>query len=449
MSKGTILVVEDKESMRRMLFETLRNEGYEVEACSRGEEGVRLLKSKAFDLLLTDLKLPGMDGVSVLREGRKADPMLPAIVMTAYGSIESAVAAMKEGAFDYIQKPFDTDHLLLLIERAMSQKKMERENLLLKGEKEEKEGRPEIIGRSAVIEEIKKMAQKVAKSEVTVLLLGESGSGKEVFAHYIHGTSPRSAQAFVAINCAAIPRELLENELFGSEKGAYTGSTGRKIGKFELADKGTVFLDEIGDMDLSLQAKMLRVLQERTIERLGGTQTIPVDVRVITASNQNLEKKVKEKQFREDLFYRLSVFPITIPPLRERKQDIPLLAEHFLGRASPTGPKRLDTETLNLLTEYPWPGNVRELENAIERAVILAEGDEIKKEHFGIPEVEPRTLVEEGSLREVRIKAMEEAEKRVILKALAEAKGNKSEAARMLKVSYRILLDKIKGYGLE
>lgn len=449
MSKGTILVVEDKESMRRMLYETLRNEGYEVEACSKGEEGLKLLKLRAFQLLLTDLRLPGMDGVAVVREAKKVDPLLAAIVMTAYGSIESAVAAMKEGAYDYIQKPFDTDHLVLLIERALGQKKLEKENLLLKGEKEEKEGEPEIIGKSARIEEVKKLAQKVARSEATVLLSGESGTGKELFAKYIHWVSPRGDQAFVAINCAAIPRELLENELFGSEKGAYTGSTGRKVGKFELADKGTVFLDEIGDLDLSLQSKILRVLQERTIERLGGTQTISVDVRVITATNQDLAKRVKEKLFREDLFYRLSVFPIMIPPLRERKEDIGPLAEYFLAKVSPSEPKRLAKEVQRIMTRYPWPGNVRELENAIERAVILAEGNEIKKGHLWMPEAEPLAKDDGKTLRQVREKAMEEAEIRVILKAISDSRGNKSEAARKLGVSYRILLKKIKEYKME
>jgi two-component system NtrC family response regulator len=449
MVKGTVLVVEDKESMRRMLYETLRHEGYEVEACSKGEEGLKLLKARAFDLLLTDLRLPGMDGVAVVREAKKANPMLAAIVMTAYGSVESAVAAMKEGAYDYIQKPFDTDHLILLVERALGLKRLEKENLLLKGEREEKEGTLEIIGKSAKIEEVKKLALKVARSEATVLVSGESGTGKELFARFIHGMSPRRDQAFVAINCAAIPKELLENELFGSEKGAYTGSTGRKIGKFELADKGTVFLDEIGDMDLSPQSKILRVLQERTIERLGGTQTIPVNVRVVAATNQDLARRVKEKLFREDLFYRLSVFPITIPPLRERREDIGPLAEYFLKKASPGEPKSLARGVLKIITGYPWPGNVRELENTLERAAILCEGNEIKKEHLWLPEAEIPATDDGKTLRQVREKAMEEAEKRVILKAVTDTKGNKSEAAKKLGVSYRILLKKIKEYELD
>jgi len=282
-----------------------------------------------------------------------------------------------------------------------------------------------------------------------VLVSGESGTGKELFARFIHGMSPRRDQAFVAINCAAIPKELLENELFGSEKGAYTGSTGRKIGKFELADKGTVFLDEIGDMDLSPQSKILRVLQERTIERLGGTQTIPVNVRVVAATNQDLARRVKEKLFREDLFYRLSVFPITIPPLRERREDIGPLAEYFLKKASPGEPKSLARGVLKIITGYPWPGNVRELENTLERAAILCEGNEIKKEHLWLPEAEIPATDDGKTLRQVREKAMEEAEKRVILKAVTDTKGNKSEAAKKLGVSYRILLKKIKEYELD
>ena len=302
---------------------------------------------------------------------KEENPLMPVIVMTAFGSVETAVLAIKEGAFDFITKPFDTDHLLVLMKRALETQRLMTENMLMKEEFSSQLGLPRIIGKSEKISEVAQQIQKVAPSKTTVLILGESGTGKELFARAIHYLSPRKEYPFVPINCAAIPRELLESELFGHERGAFTGADFKKIGKFELADKGTVFLDEIGEMDTALQAKLLRVLQEGEIERLGGLKTIKIDVRVIAASNRDIEKAVSEKAFREDLYYRLSVFPVRIPLLRERAEDIPMLAEFFLNKYCAelkTPLKSISAEALETMVEYQWKGNVRELENTIERA---------------------------------------------------------------------------------
>jgi len=309
-----ILVVEDKESMAQMLRETLEAEGYSIVTARDGQEGIRQIKENRFDLVLTDLKLPKKDGIEVLKTSISENPLAPVIVMTAFGTIETAVTAMKEGAFDFITKPFDTDHLLLLMNRALETQRVLRENILLKDELSSKLGVPNIIGKSPCIYEVAQKVQKVASGKTTVLLMGESGTGKELFARAIHNLSQRSQYPFVPINCAAIPRELLESELFGHEKGSFTGADAKKLGKFELADKGTIFLDEIAEMDLSLQAKLLRVIQEGEIERVGAVKTVKIDVRIIAASNRDIEKATEEKLFREDLFYRLNVFPVVIPP---------------------------------------------------------------------------------------------------------------------------------------
>ncbi|UCB53225.1 MAG: sigma-54-dependent Fis family transcriptional regulator, partial [Candidatus Zixiibacteriota bacterium] len=328
----SLLVIEDKDSMREMLSKTLEAEGYEVETAKDGERGVERAKEKKYDVVLTDLKLPKMDGIEVLTTLKELDHDVAVILMTAYGTIEKAVEAMREGAFDFLTKPFDTDHLSVLIKRAMENRRLVAENVLLREELGHHLGYAQIIGKCEKMREVSGLIQKVAPSDTTALLLGESGTGKELFARAIHSLSNRTKGPYVAINCAAIPRELLENELFGSERGAYTGAVARKMGKFEIAQSGTIFLDEVGDLDIALQAKLLRVLQDRTFERLGGTKTITVDVRLIAASNADLKKATEKKRFREDLFYRLSVFPITIPPLRERREDIPELADYFVKK---------------------------------------------------------------------------------------------------------------------
>jgi DNA-binding NtrC family response regulator len=453
----TILIAEDKESMAQMLRETLEAQGYGAVIAKDGLEGIRQIKENRFDLVLTDLKLPKKNGIEVLRAAKTENSLTPVIVMTAFGTVEVAVAAMKEGAFDFITKPFDTDHLVLLIRRALETQKVITENILLRDEFSSQLGAPRIIGKSAGIVEVARKIQRVAQAKTTVLLLGESGTGKELFARAIHNLSPRNDYPFVPINCAAIPGGLLESELFGHEKGSFTGAETRKIGKFELADKGTVFLDEIAEMDLSLQAKLLRVIQEGELERIGGLRAVKIDVRVVAASNRDMEKAVEEKLFREDLFYRLNGFPIMIPPLRERKEDIPLLADFFVRKYCDelkTPLKGVSPEVLDMLGKYPWKGNVRELENCLERAVILCDGDMIAPDHITLNrklvfESSIGNLSMDGSLEETAKDATRIAETQHIVRALKETKGNKSRASELLRVSYKTLLTKIKEYGIE
>ena len=453
----TILVAEDKESMAEMLRETLESEGYAVISARDGAEGIRLLKDVRIDLVLTDLKLPGKDGISILKASKEDNQLRPVIIMTAFGSVETAVSAMKEGAFDFITKPFDTDHLLMLIKRSLETQRLHTENILLKEEVTSKLGLRRIIGKSQKIVDVAQIVQKVAQTKATVLLTGESGTGKELFARAIHNLSSRNEYPFVPINCAAIPRELLESELFGHEKGAFTSAEAKKPGKFELADKGTIFLDEIGDMDLTVQSKVLRAIEEGEIERVGSIKAIQVDVRIVAASNKDLEKAVEEKKFREDLFYRLNVFPIKIPPLRERREDVPLLVEYFINKYCieiKTPVKNISKEALDMLMSYYWKGNVRELENAIERAVILCDGETITQEHFVLStqtsfETADSPLLKDDTLEAVAKKALRRAETQRIVSVLKETKGNKSKAAEILRVSYKTLLTKIKDYGIE
>jgi DNA-binding NtrC family response regulator len=453
----TILVAEDKESMAAMLKETLESEGYGVLVARDGPEGIRLLREHKVDLVLTDLKLPKKTGIDVLRFSKEENHLRPVIIMTAFGSVETAVEAMKGGAFDFITKPFDTDHLLMLIRRAIETQRLVTENILLKEEFAAQLGLPRIIGKSEKITAVAQIIQKVAPTKTTVLLVGESGTGKELFARALHNLSSRQQYPFVPINCAAIPRELLESELFGHEKGAFTGAESKKLGKFELADKGTIFLDEIGDMDIVLQSKLLRVIEDGQIERVGAEKSVKVDVRIIAASNKDLEKAVEEKKFREDLYYRLNVFPVRIPPLRERREDIPLLVEYFINQYAvelKTSSMSISSDALDYLFNYYWKGNVRELENSIERAIILSDGETITLEHFALSKAhhaEPADKLHpaDGSLEAVAKGASRAAETERITKVLKETRGNKSRAAEVLKVSYKTLLTKIKDYGIE
>lgn len=452
----TILVIEDKESMTKMLRDALEAEGYNVISAQDGLQGINQIKGNRIDLILTDLKLPKKDGIDILKAAKEENQLMPVIVMTAYGSVETAVTAMKEGAFDFITKPFDIDHLLMLIKRALETQRVLTENILLKEEFASKLGLPRIIGKSGKITEVAQLVQRVAPTKTTVLLLGESGTGKELFARGIHNLSPRRNYPFVPINCAAIPKELLESELFGHEKGSFTGADAKKFGKFELADGGTIFLDEVGDMDFILQSKLLRAIEESEIERVGGVKTIKVDVRIIAASNKDLEKAVEDKSFREDLYYRLNVFPIKISPLKERKEDIPLLVEYFINKYClelKTNQKDISKDALNILMNYHWKGNVRELENTIERAIILCDGDIITPEHIGLTQGSAADstgkLLSEGSLEDVAKRALKIAETQRIVEALRKTRGNKSKAAEILRVSYKTLLTKIKDYGIE
>ncbi len=451
---SSVLVIDDKESIRKMLSQTLVAEGHEVESAANGFEGIKKSKSKQYDVVLTDLKMPDMDGISVLSAVREENPDASVIVMTAYGTIETAVEAMKRGAFDFLTKPFDTDHLNVLIKRAMETRQLMNENMMLKEALKLNLGDGKIIGTSEKVKEVLKLVQKVAPSDTSVLLIGESGTGKELFARAIHQLSARKDKPFVAINSAAIPSELLENELFGSEKGAFTSSHSRHIGKFEIAEGGSVFLDEIGDLHIALQAKILRVLQEKQVERLGGSQSVPVDVRVVAATNMDLQAAIEKKEFREDLYYRLSVFPITIPPLRDRPEDIPALAEYFVDRFCKEMKKplmKVSRDGIKLMERYHWPGNVRELENTIERAIILCEGKRIKPEHLAIRIQTPEEIrLREGAgLREVGQHAQMHAERALILRVLSQTRGNKRKASEALKIDYTTLFEKIKKYKID
>jgi DNA-binding NtrC family response regulator len=450
-----ILIAEDKEGVRRMLRQTLEGAGYTVAEAADGGAATRMLGEASYGVVLTDLKLPKRDGLQVLKAAREADPESQVIVMTAYGTVATAVQAIKDGAFDYIEKEGDfADRLLVLVERAIERRRLTSENRLLR---ESVPGAPTIVATSRAIRESLALVDKVAPSAATILLLGESGTGKELFARRSHLLSPRRERPLVALNCAAIPDTLLENELFGHERGAYTGAAGLKQGKFELADGGTLFLDEIGELAPGVQAKLLRVLQEHTFERVGGTRAIEVDVRIIAATNQDLARAVRERRFREDLFFRLNVFPITIPPLRDRPEDIPPLVQHFIARFGREMRKTVTgvtPEALRLLQAYQWPGNVRELENAVERAVILAGGEMIPPGDFALGlgravAMEPETLPFVGPLHEVSQRASQRAEREYIRRILREHAGNKTRAAEALQVSYKTLLTKIKDYGLQ
>src|ERR1700736_3486680 len=462
-SMESLLLVEDKPELRAMLRKALERAGHKVDEAPDGSAAVAKVRARRYLLVLTDLKLPGCSGLAVLRETKQADPTIPVILITAYGSVEEAVTAMKEGAYDFIQKPVDLEHLNLLVERASQQQELLRENLLLREEYAERYGFPRIVGEHKSMQDATHQVQRVAATDSTVLLLGQSGTGKELFARAVHHLSPRSEQAFVALNCAAIPEGLVENELFGHERGAFTGAGARKMGKLELAHRGTLFLDEIGELPLAAQSKLLRVLEERRFERVGGTQEIEVNVRIVTATNKDLRAAVADKTFREDLYFRIAAVPITIPPLRDRQDDVLLLAGHFLERFKREFRKpslELTEDARTRLLTYSWPGNVRELQNAIERAVIRANGSEIDTAALQLPAArpEPEELPDgmldepflwEGPLEEVSQRAVTHVERFKIQVALRESKWNRTRAAEKLGVSYKTLLHKIRALGLE
>src|SRR5579864_19466 len=462
-SPEPILLVEDRAELRAMLRKALERAGYSVDEASDGNIAIDKIRTRRYLLVLSDLKLPGHSGIEVLREAKRVEPTLPVILMTAYGSVEEAVTAMKDGAFDFIQKPVDLDHLKLLLERAANQQELLRENLLLREEYAARYGFPRIVGEHATMKEASQMTQRVAATDSTVLLLGESGTGKELFARAVHHLSPRAAAPFVALNCAAIPEGLVENELFGHERGAYTGAGARKMGKLELTHRGTLFLDEIGELPLAIQSKLLRVLEEKRFERVGGTQAIDVDVRILVATNKNLQEAVERKTFREDLYFRISSVPITIPPLRERGDDVILLAEHFLERFRREFRKpalEFTDASRARLRGHQWSGNVRELQNSVERAAILADKNGIGAEDLQLPLPRPGAkempngmlddkFLWDGPLEEVAQRAVQHVERFKIEAALRESKWNKSRAAEQLGVSYKTLLHKIRALGLE
>ena len=456
-----VLIVEDRDSLRTMLRHALEAHGHAVLEARDEPEAIRELRQTRPVVVLTDLKLPVGDGFGVLRAAKELDPDLPVVVMTAYGSIQDAVAAMREGAMDFLAKPVEPDHLLLMVARAIAQRRILTEYIVLKEELAERRGAPRIIGEDGKLRQVSQQLHRAAATDATVLLEGESGTGKELFARALHALSPRADGPFVAINCAAIPESLLESELFGYEKGAFTGAAQRKPGRFELAHRGTLFLDEIGDLPLALQAKILRALEEKQFERVGGTQSLHVDSRVVAATNRNLKQRVSERQFREDLYFRLSVFPIQIPPLRERGDDVLILARHFVDKFCKDLNKKLlmlSPTALDDLKAYSWPGNVRELQNCIERAVILADGDSIHQRHLNLSfrnaptgqvQTDPWDQIDlSGTMTDAIRRVSGEVERRKIETALQEYGGNKAQAAHALQLGFKALMQKIKAYGI-
>ena len=457
-----ILLVEDKDSLRTMLRHALEAQDHTVIEARDQAEAVAALQTVRPGVVLSDLRLPNGDGFGVLRAAKELDPELPVIVMTAFGSIQDAVAAMKEGALDFLAKPVDPEHLLLMVERALGQRRLATENILLKEELAARRGAPQIVGEDPKLKQVSIQLHRAAATDTTVLLEGESGTGKELFARMLHVLSPRADGPFVAINCAAIPETLLETELFGHEKGAFTGAANRKPGKFEMAHRGTLFLDEIGELPLSLQAKILRALEEKKFERVGGTALLSVDVRVVAATNRHLKAAVAARQFREDLFFRLSVFPITIPPLRERTSDIPMLAKYFIERFCRDlnkKPLSLAPSAVDAMAAYAWPGNVRELQNCIERAVILTEGDTIHARHLSLSfsaapapagQGSPWDGIDlSGSLAAATARVMKEVERRKIETALSEAGGDRGRAAEALQLGFKAFTTKLRELGLD
>jgi len=448
MAVTRVLVIDDEGLMRDFVQEALSRAGYDVVTASNGEEGLRTVDKSQFHVVVTDLKMPGMDGLEVLKEIQERDPAVSVIVMTAYATVETAVQALKGGAADYIMKPFTPDEIEVVVEKAIYQQRLQDENRYLKSELDQVSGFGEIIGSGSAMESVYEQIKKVAPSPSTVLIQGESGTGKELVARAIHRASPRRDHPFIKVNCAALSAGLLESELFGHEKGAFTGAFQRKIGRFELADGGSLLLDEVTEIPLDLQAKLLRVLQEREFERVGGNRTIRIDTRIIGTTNRNLDEAVSEGKLREDLFFRLNVIPITLPPLRRRKEDIPKLLEHFTTRFAKENKKRIvriEDEAVEMLRAYDWPGNVRELSNVIERAVVLTSSDSLSCSDFTLAPISPQPDGDGAVLLTVGC-SLDEAEKHLICKTIEKA-PTKAEAARILNISVRTLRNKLNEYA--
>lgn len=446
----TIFVVDDDESQRTMLRAVLQAEGYIVEEAASGETAFQAIAERGYDLILLDLRLAEENGLEVLRTIKNQYPRLPILLITAYASIKTAVEAMKEGAYDYLTKPLDIEELLLTIDKALEHYTLQMENVQLRSQIDTQKLFPNLIATSTVMQPVLESVALVAPTEATVLISGESGTGKDMIARAIHQQSTRSTGPYIPVNCAALPESLLESDLFGHERGAFTGAVERHQGRFERADKGTLFLDEVTQLTPAMQAKLLRVLQDQTFERVGGTKPLRVDVRVIAATNADLPALIQQGEFREDLYFRLNVFPLHLPPLRERKEDIPLLAEHFLRQFQTKhqrSVKGLSPKALDCLIRYAWPGNVRELKNTIERALILARGEYITPSELP----PPLQLVTEEPLASSALRpgmSIREVERELICKTLQETGGNRTLAAELLGITRATLYNKLKEYRL-
>ncbi|MFN3466128.1 MAG: sigma-54-dependent transcriptional regulator [Candidatus Brocadiales bacterium] len=448
-----ILVVDDDQGIQFFLGEVLKKKNYEVDSAGSAEQALNKFRKGDYCIVIMDVRLPGMSGIEAIRKLKELNPTVPILVMTAYSSKETAIQAVQEGAYDFFSKPIKLEEFLIILRRALEKRQLQLEVTKLEETLKKKYEFENIIGASGAMQEVFALIKKVANTDSSVIIYGESGTGKELIAQAIHTHSLRRDKPFVKLNCVAIPEGLLESELFGHEKGSFTGAISQKSGKFELANEGTIFLDEIGDMTLTTQAKILRVLQEREFERVGGTKTIKVDVRVIAATNKNLQKAVEEKTFREDLFFRLNVVPIYLPPLRERMGDIPLLAEHFLKETREKVKKTflgISPDALELLTTYPWPGNVRELENCIERAAVIAEGDLVTKDCLPLyvtaqENSKPVPAEADGGLD----RTIADMERKLILEALEKAEGVQVRAAKLLGITERSLWHRIKKYNIK
>jgi len=443
-----ILVIDDEERMCWALERALSHEGYQVITATRGLQGIDLAQKAEPAMVILDLKMPDIDGIEVLKAIKKINPSIPVIMITAHGTIDTAIEAMKIGATDYITKPFKLEQIKVQVKQSLHLSNLENQVDFYRQELVKKYGK--IVGQSDAMKEVALLIRQVAKTGTTVLITGESGTGKEVAAVEIHKASNQADKPFVAVNCAALPEQLLESELFGHEKGAFTGATSKKKGRFEIAHKSTILLDEIGEMPISMQAKLLRVLQERCFERVGGTETIHVDVRVIATTNIDIASAISNGDFREDLYYRLNVMQISIPPLRSRKEDIPLLVNHFLEKFDPSRSKKISSVAMKILTRYNWPGNIRELQNAIERALIVCQGAEIQPVHF------PKELLnslEETTTPVINLTvggfSLEELEKHLIIKALEKHNYNQTKAAKYLGISRPTLLYRLQKYGIK
>ena len=454
MSTNTILLIDDEENFRHMLSVILKKRGYDVETANNGIDGLKKVDTGSYDAVLCDIRMPEMDGLEFLKEAQKAGCESTIIMMSAFGTLDTAIEAMKSGAYDYISKPFKPDEIILTLKKAEERERLRRENLFLKKEVQKEYSFENIISKNERMRQIFDTIRKVAKYKSTILITGESGTGKELVAKAIHFNSDRSNNPFVPVNCGAIPENLLESELFGHTKGSFTNAVRTKKGLFEEADGGTMFLDEIGELPFQLQVKLLRVLQDGEIRRVGDSRPIKIDVRIIAATVKDLDKEVREDKFRDDLFYRLNVLPIKIPPLKDRREDIPLLVDHFIQKYSrelnhPI--QEINQEALNCLLNYSWNGNVRELENVIERAIVLTDSNQIQVENLPLEVQSPREesrvslLNDELSIK----KASRYLEKDLIKKALHKTNGNHTHAAKLLEISHRALLYKIKEYGVK